>query len=210
MKTITTFTLVAALAGVALAQDPGPSPTNSFGCEPHGDHWHCDGPITASATIPSSVSATAPPAGTVVTSSPVEDHNHEEHEDEEHDHSSGTGSLAPSPTESIGCEPHGDHWHCEGPVAATTGSGTAATSVTIAPSPTESVGCEPHGDHWHCDGPAVTSSSGSLTSVAANATSPATTAEPSQTFVPSKGAVLQTTSISVFASMLILAVAFAF
>jgi len=26
----------------------------------------------------------------------------------------------PSPTESVGCEPHGDHWHCDGP--AETGS----------------------------------------------------------------------------------------
>jgi hypothetical protein len=24
--------------------DPGPSPTESIGCEPHGDHWHCEGP----------------------------------------------------------------------------------------------------------------------------------------------------------------------
>lgn len=22
-----------------------PSPTASEGCEPHGDHWHCDGPV---------------------------------------------------------------------------------------------------------------------------------------------------------------------
>ena len=21
-----------------------PSPSQSVGCEPHGDHWHCDGP----------------------------------------------------------------------------------------------------------------------------------------------------------------------
>jgi hypothetical protein len=26
------------------ALDPGPSPTESIGCEPHGDHWHCEGP----------------------------------------------------------------------------------------------------------------------------------------------------------------------
>lgn len=63
----------------------------------------------------------------------------------------------PSPTESTGCEPHGDHWHCDGP--AETGS-TAASTSSIMPSPTESVGCEPHGDHWHCDGPAETGSAG--------------------------------------------------
>lgn len=31
--------LILALAGAALAQDPGPSPTASVGCEPHNDHW---------------------------------------------------------------------------------------------------------------------------------------------------------------------------
>lgn len=29
--------------------DPGPSPTESEGCEPHGDHWHCDGPAETGA-----------------------------------------------------------------------------------------------------------------------------------------------------------------
>lgn len=65
-------------------------------------------------------------------------------------------AQAPSPTESVGCEPHGDHWHCE---AARTGveakatesehdhSHSAGGSASLAPSPTESVGCEPHGDH---------------------------------------------------------------
>ena len=24
-----------------VSEDPGPSPTESKGCEPHGDHWHC-------------------------------------------------------------------------------------------------------------------------------------------------------------------------
>lgn len=32
--------LILALAGAALAQDPGPSPTASVGCEPHNDHWY--------------------------------------------------------------------------------------------------------------------------------------------------------------------------
>lgn len=67
----------------------------------------------------------------------------------------------PSPTESVGCEPHGDHWHCDGPAETGTGAEASTTSATASPavpSPTESVGCEPHGDHWHCDGPAETGS----------------------------------------------------
>lgn len=34
------------------------------------------------------------------------DDDHETHTDEE-----GTGTLAPSPTESVGCEAHGNHWY---------------------------------------------------------------------------------------------------
>lgn len=51
--------------------------------------------------------------------------------DDEHTDAAGTGSLAPSPTESIGCEPHGDHWHCEGPrpPAETETGSTSETSV---------------------------------------------------------------------------------
>lgn len=30
----------AALAQESTSQDPGPSPTASVGCEPHGDHWY--------------------------------------------------------------------------------------------------------------------------------------------------------------------------
>ena len=63
----------------------------------------------------------------------------------------------PSPTESTGCEPHGDHWHCDGPAET---DSTAASASSIAPSPTEATGREPHGDHWHCDGPAETGSTG--------------------------------------------------
>ncbi|KAJ2986213.1 hypothetical protein NUW58_g5133 [Xylaria curta] len=50
-------------------------------------------------------------------------------------------TLPPSPTASVGCEPHGDHWHCDGPA-------TVTSSGVLPPSPTASVGCEPHGDHW--------------------------------------------------------------
>jgi hypothetical protein len=52
-----------------------------------------------------------------VTSSPTptphdDDHedDHEDREGEEHDDSTGTGSLGPSPTASVGCEAHGNHW----------------------------------------------------------------------------------------------------
>lgn len=67
----------------------------------------------------------------------------------------------PSPTESTGCEPHGDHWHCDSPAETGSEDGTTSTTATASPtmpSPSESVGCEPHGDHWHCDGPAETAS----------------------------------------------------
>ncbi|EGX45253.1 hypothetical protein AOL_s00173g354 [Orbilia oligospora ATCC 24927] len=130
---------------------PAPSPTESSGCEPHGDHWHCTGPRVDRAIT------TAPPTSTPVATVTTDDHDHHtDDDDDDHDH---TGTLAPSPTESVGCEAHGDHWHCEGPVAVTT---TAAKTTshdheegegTLAPSPTGSVGCEAHGDHWHCAGP---------------------------------------------------------
>lgn len=94
----------------------------------------------------------------------------ESEHDHDHDDASGSETLAPSPTESVGCEPHGDHWHCEGArtdvTAATTDadhSHSAGATESLAPSPTESVGCEPHGDHWHCDGPATAASGGSAT-----------------------------------------------
>ncbi|KAH7040585.1 uncharacterized protein B0I36DRAFT_344306 [Microdochium trichocladiopsis] len=158
MKTFSATVLALLAASLAGAQTLAPSPTESIGCEPHGDHWHCDGPASATGT-----------AGAVTTST----HDHEDHDD--HEDETGTASLAPSPTESIGCEPHGDHWHCDGPATTTGGSVGAATTTashshtdddhtdhasgtgSLAPSPTESIGCEPHGDHWHCDGPASTS-----------------------------------------------------
>ncbi|CAI7612461.1 unnamed protein product [Penicillium bialowiezense] len=84
-------------------------------------------------------------------------------------------SAGPSPTASVGCEPHGDHWHCDGPASTAVSSVTTTTSESVvttttasptAPSPTESTGCEPHGDHWHCDGPAETSSAASTSAAA--------------------------------------------
>ncbi|KAI1471674.1 uncharacterized protein F4812DRAFT_455781 [Daldinia caldariorum] len=124
----------------AVAQSLPPSPTASVGCHPHGDHWHCDGPASATS---------------LVTLSGTES-------------SEVSQTLAPSPTESVGCHPHGDHWHCDGPASATASSTSSVTddhhdeeTTSLPPSPTESVGCHPHGDHWHCDGPAVTVSTSS-------------------------------------------------
>ncbi|KAI0130683.1 hypothetical protein F4814DRAFT_403274 [Daldinia grandis] len=130
------------VASTAIAQTLPPSPTASVGCHSHGDHWHCDGPASSTASV--TISST--------------------HSDE------SSGTLAPSPTESIGCEPHGDHWHCDAPASAA--ASTTSSPVTsdhhsegtgsLAPSPTESVGCESHGDHWHCDGPAVVETTSSV------------------------------------------------
>lgn len=35
-----------------------------------------------------------------------------------------TEEAGPSPTESTGCHPHGDHWHCAGPASPTSGGGS--------------------------------------------------------------------------------------
>ncbi|KAL2257049.1 hypothetical protein VTK26DRAFT_729 [Humicola hyalothermophila] len=121
MKPVTYAALFLGLLSAALAQGETlePSPTESVGCEPHGDHWHCEGPrVTSAAT------------DVVTTSSAVHDHedDHEDDHDDEHSDAAGTGSLPPSPTASYGCEPHGDHWHCEGAVTATTATGPEETA----------------------------------------------------------------------------------
>ncbi|KAL2257508.1 hypothetical protein VTK26DRAFT_84 [Humicola hyalothermophila] len=90
------------LALPAVAQDLVPSPTESVG--------HCEAPRP-----------TDEPAVTPIITTPAHGEDRSEHTD-----AAGTGSLAPSPTESIGCVPHGDHWHCERPRP----SPTAETSET--------------------------------------------------------------------------------
>ncbi|KAI1630864.1 hypothetical protein F4809DRAFT_646977 [Biscogniauxia mediterranea] len=160
-SSVLNFVVLLASSSV-LAQSLPPSPTASVGCEPHGDHWHCDGPATVT-----SVATTASST---------------------HDHEEESATLPPSPTESVGCEPHGDHWHCDGPASATASPTASATSShshdddeeheetgVLPPRPTESVGCEPHGDHWHCDGPAVTSSPVNHTASATTSTGSAAT-----------------------------------
>ncbi|KAH6886235.1 hypothetical protein B0T10DRAFT_575951 [Thelonectria olida] len=173
--------LLSLLPAALAAETAGPSPTESYGCEPHGDHYHCEG---LRATLSTSVTEAAAAATT------TEAHDHDEDEDEdEHDHSAGTASAGASPTESWGCEPHGDHYHCEGSRATLTtvvSSAAAATTTaesethdhdhedeetaSAAASPTESYGCEPHGDHWHCDGARTATEAGSDSTPTANAT----------------------------------------
>lgn len=132
MKSTTCLALFGLISG-ALAQSLAPSPTESFGCEPHDDHWHCEGPRTDD----SAVSATTTPPATTPTPDDDhdgDDHDGDDHDDDEHDHDEGTGVLPPSPTESVGCEPHGDHWHCEGPATAVEPTGfTTETSTTTSP-----------------------------------------------------------------------------
>ena len=47
-----------------------PSPTESVGCHPHGDHWHCDGPRVTSTVAESDPVSSVPPSSTA--SSPAE------------------------------------------------------------------------------------------------------------------------------------------
>ncbi|KAF4981171.1 hypothetical protein FZEAL_2971 [Fusarium zealandicum] len=164
MKTTTfALALLGLFPAIMAAETPAPSPTESTGCEPHGDHWHCEAARTTLDTV----------GAAATTDAEEHDHDHDHDHDDDHSHSAGpTESLAPSPTASVGCEPHGDHWHCEGPRIAADATATpgaedhdhdhdhedhsAGATESMAPSPTESVGCEPHGDHWHCEGPAST------------------------------------------------------
>ncbi len=113
-------TAIPAASEIGSSLDPGPSPTASIGCEPHGDHWDCEGPRATDLII----TTTAIP----VASTSSHDEN-----------APMTGSNldpGPSPTASIGCIPHGDHWDCEGPVPVTgasssgTGSGILATATS--------------------------------------------------------------------------------
>ena len=83
---------------------------------------------------------------TATGSQPTPTSEHADHDDEDHHDitavvpGASTATLAPSPTESFGCEPHGDHWHCDGSVtAATTLTGSGFTSV-ITPTPATASG----------------------------------------------------------------------
>jgi hypothetical protein len=143
MKVFAYAAVLLGLASTALGQAEtiAPSPTESYGCEPHGDHWHCEGARTVAATDAATDSVTTTAAA--ATTSAAHDHDHDDdeddhdHDDDDHTDAAGTGSLAPSPTESYGCEPHGDHWHCEGAITASTtvpptgtGAQNAATTTS--------------------------------------------------------------------------------
>ncbi|OBT69252.1 hypothetical protein VE03_01961 [Pseudogymnoascus sp. 23342-1-I1] len=140
MKTSITFILAAA---ISLVTAQGPEPTESYGCVAHGDHWHCEGPVTAT-TAPTAVTLRpTTTTGVIVISTAAsddhDDHDDHDHDDEDHtDHPASTGtSIAPSPTESIGCEPHGDHWHCDGPRSTAAGGSviTSAPASTLTTAP---------------------------------------------------------------------------
>ncbi|GAB1317469.1 hypothetical protein MFIFM68171_07679 [Madurella fahalii] len=136
MKTSVVLFILGLHSLPALAQVLSPSPTESIGCEPHGDHWHCEGPrppSTSSAPTPPPPALTTTAAPEPTTTAGGDDGN----DDAEHTDAPGTNSLGPSPTESIGCEPHGDHWHCDGPrppaeTASETDITTLATLTTTS------------------------------------------------------------------------------
>ncbi|KAK4446365.1 hypothetical protein QBC34DRAFT_469702 [Podospora aff. communis PSN243] len=135
------FSLILALSPFVLAQNLAPSPTESVGCEPHGDHWHCDGPRSTLATITTGPTT----SGTATVTAPAVSHSHDHDDEHEHEHSSvhsdddhhhsTSGSLKPSPTESTGCTPHGDHWHCDGKKADETGTATTAATAAATTTP---------------------------------------------------------------------------
>lgn len=58
----------------------------------------CPGETPESETAPAATTAAAPAASAATSTG-----------------AAAAGVLPPSPTASIGCVPHDDHWHCEGP-----------------------------------------------------------------------------------------------
>ncbi|KAK3987642.1 hypothetical protein QBC44DRAFT_330992 [Cladorrhinum sp. PSN332] len=132
MKAVTYAALLMGVLTTALGQTLGPSPTESVGCVPHGDHWDCEGPReTTGVTSATGPALTTAPTTTAHHDDDDHDHGHD-HTDDEDDHHSGTGSIKPSPTESYGCEAHGDHWHCEGHVTASPTGSAPSTLITTS------------------------------------------------------------------------------
>ncbi|KAM7188476.1 hypothetical protein V8F33_010626 [Rhypophila sp. PSN 637] len=153
------ITLLVGLLPLALGQGSvstaslAPSPTQSVGCEAHGDHWHCDGPRVTSITVSPSTLLTSrltttPPAVTSASAHPDHDDDHEHHDDDHDDHDDDA-SIKPSPTGSVGCVAHGDHWHCDGPATATptqsaAETGAVASGVSTVPTSAGTAGTQ-HG-----------------------------------------------------------------
>ena len=89
--------------------------------------------ITTSTSAAAAITTTA---ATTAATTTVEESDHHDHDDDDHTDAPDNATQAgPSPTESVGCEPHGDHWHCEGPKATeATGpveSAAASTSSSV-------------------------------------------------------------------------------
>ena len=54
---------------------------------------------------------------------------HDDHDDDhDDDHVSGSHSAGPSPTASVGCVSHGNHWDCTGPRQSATGAVSSAAA----------------------------------------------------------------------------------
>ncbi|KAL2291482.1 hypothetical protein FJTKL_12874 [Diaporthe vaccinii] len=99
-------------SAIAMAQSLAPSPTESVGCEPHGDHArHCDILATAVSTSSDVVATTTA------------------HEDSE---ASSNATLPPSPTGRGECSGHVYHWHCDIPATATASVSTETAAATTA------------------------------------------------------------------------------
>lgn len=123
------FIVIYVIAALAMGQDStsaslAPSPTESVECAPHGDHWHCEGPRE---TLTESAEG-------------VEETGDHDGDDDGHDDEAGTGSLASSPTGSVGCELHGDHWDCDGPAETATESTESAETGADAAEEAEETG----------------------------------------------------------------------
>ncbi|KAF3354601.1 hypothetical protein VdG1_07391 [Verticillium dahliae VDG1] len=58
-------------ASASVHPDLPPAPTQYVGCEPHGDHWHCEGPAPASNATTSSAGTTGDDAAASSTPSDV-------------------------------------------------------------------------------------------------------------------------------------------
>lgn len=101
----------------------------------------CDAPRSTVATLlttSTSAGIAAPTTTNVLSHGHEDEHSSGIHTDD--DHHSTTGSLKPSPTESVGCTVHGDHWHCDGKKADGTGTQTTATTAAASTVPTSGAG----------------------------------------------------------------------
>jgi len=108
-------------AAVTPSEALSPSPTESYGCVPHDNHWDCEGPISASSGSSVTSVDNSATSGGISASSGGSSAS-----------SGGSAVLAPSPTASYGCEPHDGHWHCDGARSTTGGSTRTTGTVSVA------------------------------------------------------------------------------